>query len=400
MRQEKKMKAIDLRAKYAGQLPRRLWAIKGRPNTGKSAFAAQLTPATVWVDSDMRVIEVIDLIDGDIYGISNKATDLTDPARISELCREMVPHMPDVKTIVVDTVTAIIEPIIVRTMQELEDGKHQNRAAAWRDKARAMQQVFGLAALGTDMAWIYHTGEHLSGSGKAEETETIPEREAARAIKSLNMILELKESNGVYSVTVEWSRYGKDGFTLTDEAGMWAGMPALIEEASYGTGDMKDWGEGEAPNTFLKPSMAWAWAMEQDAGFRDVAHAENAYNKVKADLLASFEPSEDHPKITASDMRDAWVAEVEHRANPSVEAEVIGTAEALQEGAPEVAAIPYEVGSKDDPLVTAEQLDEAPDPLLETDSAGREHSEPPFEDDTPAPPEPYDDTPEPDALVF
>jgi hypothetical protein len=87
-------------------------------------------------------------------------------------------------------------------------------------------------------------------------------------------------------------------------------MPEMIEAAVYdglSEADM-DRLEAEPPELFPSPVEAIRWGMDQvDANgqpvFKDEAHAQNAYEKVRRDK---------RPR-SAREMRDAWVEEVMRR---------------------------------------------------------------------------------------
>lgn len=63
------------------QYPPRLWALVGRPESGKSTFAAQMRVPLLAIDADHRFAEVVHLVDGDVYELSDIPTysDLIPP---------------------------------------------------------------------------------------------------------------------------------------------------------------------------------------------------------------------------------------------------------------------------------------------------------------------------------
>jgi hypothetical protein len=107
-----------------------------------------------------------------------------------------------------------------------------------------------------------------------------------------------------------WARCGRCGVVLEDTAGYWKDMPEKIEAAVYdglSEADM-DRLEAEPPALFPSPVEAIRWGMDQidvngQPVFKDEAHAQNAYDKVKR---------ERQPQ-SARDMCDAWLEEVMRR---------------------------------------------------------------------------------------
>ncbi len=129
---------------------------------------------------------------------------------------------------------------------------------------------------------------------------SITSLELSRIMRSVNMRIRLTNT-GVYKAEVIWARCGRSGVVLEDTAGYWKGMPEKIEEALYGGLSQEDMDciGREVPDIFPSPAKAIRWGMDQ-AVFKDEAHAQNAYEKVRR---------ERNPQ-SARDMRDAWVEEV------------------------------------------------------------------------------------------
>ena len=121
--------------------PSRLWALTGYPGSGKSSFATQMRGPVLVVDADHRFTEVLALAgERDVYRLSDEPTDNTHPDRIAEVLAENMPGS-DISTIVVDSLTAIITPLIVQAMVDKDTGRAKNLAAAFRTKALAMRQL-------------------------------------------------------------------------------------------------------------------------------------------------------------------------------------------------------------------------------------------------------------------
>lgn len=283
----------------APKFPPRQWAIYGDASSGKSHFAAQMKGPALVIDADARFTEQLRNAVGEIYQLSDKHEDNTDPNQIVALLKSNLPGS-GVRTIVVDSLTAIMRPIINQGLVDAETAK--NKISVWRDKALAMSRMQdAVSSSGCDSLWIWHT--HTSRNGQAAEVRraSIPDTEIQRLRRSLNAILRLDATPaGRRTVTIEWARNGKSGLVLADEAGGWRGMPERIEQAMYSEGVRENEG---TPTTFANPAMAIAWGYEQGC-FRDVRHAQHAYEKCKREA---------QPK-TAAEMRDAWVTEVQERA--------------------------------------------------------------------------------------
>lgn len=298
------MSFIDLKQKRS-QYPRRLWAVYGAANSGKSTFCATMRAPIVWVDADGRADEIVDLVEGDLFGISDDPYDSTIPERIDGLLTANMPTS-HAGTIVVDSVTAILEPIVTRIQVDVEAGRIKNKAGAWRPKAAAMKMLHNLGRFGTDVILTYHEYQALDAKGQWQQTRTVSQLEEARMVKSLNMLLKISHENGRYQVQVVWARNGRGAFTLADEAGHWRGMPERIEAAVYDNLSDEEqvvFGD-QPPAVFPTPAIAIAWSMHQvPCPFRDEAHAQNAYDKLKAERAPG----------TARAMRDLWVTDVQER---------------------------------------------------------------------------------------
>lgn len=287
------------------QYPPRRWAMMGYPGSGKSSFATQMRGPILVVDADHRFTEVLPLAGKrDVYELSDVVTDNTDPNCIAGILAQ---NMPDsgVETIVVDSLTAIITPLVVQAIIDKDAGREKNLAAAFRTKALAMRQLQdAVSHWGTDVLWIYHLMDARNGKGEALVRATISETELARLTRSINMQLEIIQDGTRRGVKVVWARQGRDGMTLWDDTRTWAGMPERIEEVVYAglTKAAQKRIEEETPEIFPNVETAIAWGFEQGA-FRAIEHARNAYEKLKREAL---------PK-DAKEMARLWVADVQAR---------------------------------------------------------------------------------------
>lgn len=283
----------------APQYPPRQWAIYGAAGSGKSHFASQMKAPSLVIDSDARFTEQLSHAAGTVYQLSDEHTDNTDPDNIARLLSENLPGS-GVRTIVVDSLTAILRPHINAAMSDIEHGRAKNKIAAFRGKAMTMSLLQdAVTGSGVDTLWIWHTHESMNAQAQKIMRASIPETELVRLRRSLNAILRLDvDADGKRTVLVEWARNGKSGIKLVDMAGGWRGMPEAIEAAMYAEG-IKDAG---TPTQFSGPVEAIAWGFEQGC-FRDALHSKNAYEETKRLK---------QPK-TAAEMARYWIEEVESR---------------------------------------------------------------------------------------
>lgn len=294
--------------------PRRLWGLVGFPGSGKSTFAARMRGPLLAIDADHRFAEVVPLA-GRVYRLSDTPADNVTPERIADRLRANMPGA-DVATIVIDSLTAIMAPIITGTMLEIDAGAHKNKAAAWRDKALAMRLLQdAVTGWGCDVLWVYHLQTGRDANAQEVTTATVSRTELARLTRSINLGLRLTaDKSGRRGVVVEWARRGRAGATLWDDTGTWDGMPEAIERAVYDglTRADQDAIERATPSGFAGPEQALAWSVDAGA-FDNLPHARNAYDQVKRE----------HNPASAPEMWALWLAECQGRiaaqAAPAVE---------------------------------------------------------------------------------
>jgi energy-coupling factor transporter ATP-binding protein EcfA2 len=284
--------------------PPRQWALVGHPGSGKSTFAAQLRGPLLVVDADHRFTEVAGKATGDVYELSDNPADNINAERIAALLRE---NMTDsgVRTVVVDSLTSILSPLVVEAILDNEAGRNKNRVSAFKDKALAMRLLQDtITGWGCDVLWIYHLRMGLDNQAVQRETTSISAVELARLRRSLNAQLRVVQDGERRGIYVEWARRGRSGLTLWDESGYWQGMPEKIEQAIYGglTPEQMVAMEKRKPTSFTGPQEAIAWGYEQGY-FNDAVHAQNAYDELKRTK---------QPK-NAQEMWSFWIAEVERR---------------------------------------------------------------------------------------
>lgn len=290
--------------KMQTKLPTRQWAIVGHPGSGKSTFAAQMQSPMVVIDADHRFAEVMRHVAGDVFSLSDNASDNVDAERVAALLRQNMAGS-GVRTIVIDSLTAIIVPLVTAAVMDNDAGRNKNRSAAFKPKALAMRLLQdAITGYGVDTLWVYHLRSGMNGQAQAIETTSISTVELARLRRSLNMQLRVVEQAGKRGVVVDWARCGRSGLTLWDDTGCWKGMPERIEQAAYGGLTVEDMERiaDSVPTSFVSAQAAIAWGFEQGA-FNDAVHAQNAYDKLKG---------EKSPK-TASEMWSLWIIEVQER---------------------------------------------------------------------------------------
>jgi hypothetical protein len=293
------------------EYPPRLWALVGYPGSGKSTFATQMRGPILAIDADQRFSEVIDLAgERDVYELSDVASDNTDTDRIAQLLTQNMSNAR-IGTIVIDSLTAIIAPIVTKAMVDKDKGRSKNLAQGWREKALAMRQLQdAVSRWGTDILWIYHLRDSRDARANEVTRSSISKTERARLHRSLNLQLQVVEKDGLHGVEVVWARRGRSGMTLWDQSGRWSRMPERIETAVYDGLSQEDRNQIEEnpPEVFRDPAHAIEWATSSGAfgeveGNGALPHARNAYEKLKREKTPQ----------DAREMRDLWVADVEHR---------------------------------------------------------------------------------------
>ena len=285
--------------------PRRFWFLYGLPDVGKSTFLAQLAQPLLVVDADNRFGEVLrDFPTLQAFALSDKPSDNTDSDRIAALLDENMPGS-GVQTIAIDSATTIIAPHVTQAILDKDHGRIKSLSAGFKDKAMVTRQIQdAVTKWGVDNIWIYHLYEASDESANKRMRASLPDTELARLVRSSSMQIKLFKKGGRYGDEVTWARRGRSGMTLWDNTGNWVGMPAAIEAAVYDglSQEEQERLRREPPAVFPNVATAIAWGFDQGV-FRDVAHAKNAYNKIK---------TEESPK-TAKQMRDLWVADVQSR---------------------------------------------------------------------------------------
>ena len=286
------------------QYPPRHWSLVGYPGSGKSTFAAQMRGPKVVIDSDHRFTEVLDLNDDDVFALSDDPQDNVDTDNISRCLYQNMPNS-GVKTIIVDSLTAIITPIVVKVMLDKEKGRTRNLMAGMKEKAMAMRQLQdAVSRWGTDVLWIYHLQDARDGKAKEITRNSISETELSRLLRSINLQLKVVQTGNKRGIEVLWARRGRSGITVWDETGNWKNMPELIEKAVYDglTQQEKEKIEAATPIVFPNAETAINWGYEQGA-FSTIEAARRCYETLK---------KEECPQ-TAQEMALLWATEVRSR---------------------------------------------------------------------------------------
>ncbi len=213
--------------------PPRLWSLAGAAGSGKSTFAATMRAPLVLIDADHRFTEVLQLVKGDVFNLSDTPADHVVPDTIAARLAENMPGAK-VGTIVIDSLTAIIAPLTMQAIVDNENGKNKNRMAAFVDKAVAMRQLQdAVTRWGCDVLWIWHLQQGRDDQAKKVTKATISDTEIERLRRSLNVQLEIVIEGTKRGIKVAWARQGRSGQTIFDDTGTWIGMPEKIEASIY-----------------------------------------------------------------------------------------------------------------------------------------------------------------------
>jgi hypothetical protein len=288
--------------KLQQKLPPRVWLLKGFSRSGKSVFSMNMRGPILPIDADNKLFGSQQYAIGEVMEFSSDHADTVNVARIESILEL---NMPDsgIKTIVVDSVTPILEPLILKAMESTQT----NKISAFASKAAAMKKLaYATTKWGCDVLFIYHieetTAAKADGSigvkvGDKVEKNTITDVELARLNKHFNMSLTVVEEGKRRGIRIDYAQHGRYGMTLWDDNGYWRGMPERIEEIVYASGVLA---EPERPTSFADRAHAIAWGMAQGV-FKDEVHAKNSYEKLKA---------EKNPQ-GAQAMWTAWIAKVD-----------------------------------------------------------------------------------------
>lgn len=280
--------------KLQKKLPPRVWLLKGRSRSGKSVFSMNMRGPLLPIDADNKLFGSQQYAVGEVLEFSENHADAVNVARIEQILETNMPDS-DIKTIIVDSVTPILEPLIIKAMDTTKGG-----VGRWQAKSAAMKKLtYATTKWGGDVLLIYHIDDTMNADAKMVEKTSITVTELARLNKHFNMSLSVVEEGSRRGIRVDYAQHGKYGMTIWDDNGYWRGMPEKIEEAVYAGGVLD---HPERPTSFGGPDLAIAWGMAQGC-FRDEVHAKNAYEKLKAEKKPT----------SAGEFWPMWIAEVDRR---------------------------------------------------------------------------------------
>jgi AAA domain-containing protein len=284
--------------------PPRQWALVGYPGDGKSTFATQMRAPLLPIDADHRFTEVAHHAAGEVYELSDNPADNVDAEKIAAALKKNMGGS-DVKTVIVDSLTSILTPLVVQAILDNDAGRNKNRVASFKNKSLSMRLLQDtITGWGVDTLWVYHLRSGMDGQAREQESTSISPVELARLRRSLNMTLRVVKDGEKRGIKVDWARRGRSGMTIWDDSGRWLGFPERIEQAVYGGLTVEDMEriESQTPTAFASADEAIGWGLEQGC-FRDSMHSKNAYDECKR---------EKQPK-TAADMWRLWIEEVKNR---------------------------------------------------------------------------------------
>lgn len=255
--------------------PERKWGIYGFANAGKSTFAASMKGPLLMIDADHRASEIQSLCSKGMLHLEGKGDVDACVPDIADALKGCHGDFGGAKTICVDSLTAIISPLVQSAQIRAEEGQFRNKSMAWKEKAahsKLLQDC--ISHTGLDVLFVWHNEAGVFG-GNATVNQTIPENERMRLMRSLNMILEVlpPDDNGVRAVRVDWSRKGPSGVVVKDTEGFFRGVPERIEMAVFDNVHIDYYSKSGAINKAVKVGR-----------FKDTAEATAKYEALKADI--------------------------------------------------------------------------------------------------------------------
>ena len=212
-----------------------------------------------------------------------------------------------IKTIIVDSLTAIISPLVIQAMIDSEKGREKNLMSAFRTKALAMRQLQdAITRWGTDVLWIYHLQNSRNAKAQEVTKASVSQTEIARLTRSINLKLEIVQDKekDMRGMKVTWARGGRSGMVIWDKSGIWKDMPERIEKAVYGGLSKKDQDQIRArtPKVFPNAEIAISWGFEQKA-FSTIEASKRVFDQT----MREAQPS------SAREMTDIWVRRVQEQ---------------------------------------------------------------------------------------
>ncbi len=261
--------------------PNRLWAIEGFAGDGKSLFTTRLAMPMAVIDADNKYQDAVyesGITEAFTIASKKESWKMRDVDEINTILHSNMKSNP-VGTILVDSLTPIIQRIIVDTQSD----NSYTKGSDWKEKANAMKRLSDVTtAWGSDVVFIYHINPlsvDAFGKEQKENTRSVTDLELARLRKFLNAQLRIVRDGEKRGVKVVWSRLGRSGETLWDESGTWEDMPEKIEAYMYDDLSQEE-KQVISSGTFNTPVDAIAFAMESGK-YKDEQHAKNDYAKAK-----------------------------------------------------------------------------------------------------------------------
>ena len=126
-----------------------------------------------------------------MYQLSDTPADNVNPDRIAAALRTNMPGA-DVRTVIVDSLTAIMAPVVTGAILDNDAGRQKNKMASFKAKALAMRLLQdSIGAWGTDVLWIYHLQLGRDAQANEVTTATVSRTELARLTRSINLQLRI-----------------------------------------------------------------------------------------------------------------------------------------------------------------------------------------------------------------
>ncbi len=270
-------------------VPERIYmALAAEAGAGKSSFAAKMLPqgkVGCVVDADQRFGDVIEP-EMEFFPLSDRPADMLDPKRIFDICdKEFKAGESDIGLFIVDSVTQIMEPIILGIQRNIEEGRSKG-ARGYKAKADAMKFLRNaFAPWDADVIWVYHYHDRGTAVGKIERATTLSDIELARLQRNININCEIViDDNGRRGVKVVGARRGRSGIIVWDDSGSWENIRQKLETAVWGGLTKQDQDTIEKEHKFTSVHDCIAWSMGQGV-YRDEVHAKNSYDKLKQELM-------------------------------------------------------------------------------------------------------------------
>lgn len=263
--------------------PRRCWAIVGPPGVGKTTFAASMRGPLLPIDADGRFDNTARKLSVKSFKFSPHTHEQCDIRAIERILQANVADAPTIGTIIVDSLSGILEQLRARTA----DLDSKRKDLGFSERTTLLTRLLDTTnAWGTDVLYVWHVRESMQ-HGKAFVRESVTDPEWKRIKGKLTAKLELITDNGTRAVRVDWNRNEERPVSglFHDLTGRWLGMPERLDLAL----------EGHSPFAANRDAaMAWAINLKACASLEEAAHE---YSEVKTQK----EPKKAHQ------MWDAWI---------------------------------------------------------------------------------------------